>query len=531
MMLGSLVLLAGLFWLLLRSPAQNRATTELFFYCAAGVREAVEPIVADYAEQYGVTVQVQYGGSNTLLSQIEVGRVGDLYLAADESYTTLAREKDLVQEIIPVAVMRPVIAVRQGNPGSIQTIDDLLRDDVRVALGNPGQAAVGKLARELLSASGQWEQLAEHASVLKPTVHDVANDIKIGSVDAGIIWDAVVAQYPDLEAIRVPELDPGAARISVGILNSADVPTEALRFARYLTARDRGLIEFTKRGYEVVDGDVWADEPQLVFYAGAVNRRALEPVIEAFSQREGVSVQTVYNGCGILTAQMRSILDQHTSGFPDFYMACDQYYLDEVEELFQDAVQISTTDIVIVVQPGNPQNIETLDDLARPGVRVVLGQPEQCTIGVLSRRLLDDAGLYEKVLAENVKSQTTSSALLIPAITTGAADAVLAYRSDTLAESDKFDVITIDSPLAHAVQPYGIARTSEFKHLGRRLLEAIARSRESFEAAGFAWQLAGPSAPPDDDSPGENAEATDTSPAVPAESNAASRATLGADGT
>jgi molybdenum ABC transporter molybdate-binding protein len=456
------------------------------------MRIPVERIAAEYEQQYGVHVQLQYGGSNTLLSQMEVSQVGDLYLAADEMYIDLAQDKGLVREAIPVARMRPVLAVAAGNPQGVSGIKDLLRDDVRVALANADQAAVGREARALLRETGQWSELEQHVrahGVFKPTVSDVANDIKLGAVDAGIVWDATAAQYPEIEAIPVPELEPGVSLISVGVMSRSKQPTTALRFARFLAARDRGLRYFSDAGFQAVDGDVWAEVPELTFFVGSVNRRALEETVKEFAQREVVEINTVYNGCGILTAQMRSMLgDDQTGGFPDMYMACDVYYLDTVRDLFQDAVNVSNTDIVIVVQEGNPKQIQGLPDLARPGVRVAVGQPEQCTIGVLSKRLLQAEGLYEEV-QQNIVTQTATSALLVPNITTGSADAVLAYATDTLAEQDKCDTVPIDSPLAKAIQPYSIARSSDFKYLGRRLYQAIARSRERFEKAGFVWRL------------------------------------------
>ena len=78
--------------------------------------------------------------------------------------------------------------------------------------------------------------------------------------------------------------------------------------------------------------------------------------LQPLEQREGVVVNTVYNGCGILTAQMRTILDQQQgSGFPDTYMACDRYYLESVKDWFQDDVDISDTSVVIAVPKGNIQ--------------------------------------------------------------------------------------------------------------------------------------------------------------------------------
>lgn len=470
------------------------AADELTLFCAAGLRQPVEQIVADYQREYQVAVRVQYGGSNTLLGQIEAGGVGDLYLAGEETYAEVARDKGLAREVLPIAVQRPVIAVERGNPKKITGLDDLLRDDVRVALANPDQAAIGRLTRQLLESTGTWARLADQVTqrgVFKPTVSDLANDLKLGTVDATILWDATVAQYPELEAISSSDLQSAGARVVVCVLTSARQPTAALRFARYLTAKDRGLPAFKAKGYEVVDGDRWAESPEVTFFVGSVNRRAIEDTVKAFQEREGVTVNTVYNGCGILTAQMKTVRDQQSGGFPDLYMACDVYYLENVKEWFQEAAEVSDNQIVMVVEKGNPKGIRELRDLLRPGVRVVVGQPEQCTIGALTRRLLENEGVYDGVM-KNVVSQTATSAMLVPAVTTGSADVALAYDTDAKSESGRIEMVRIDSPYTKAIQPFAIARSSEHKELARRLFQAIAATREKFEAAGFGWRMVCP---------------------------------------
>ncbi len=491
--LGAIALLAGLLVLLLRPDrSASGGSSNLVLFCAAGMRVPIEAICAEFERECGVHVDIQYGGSNTLLNQLQVSRAADLYLAADDAYLAIAREKGVVRESIAVAEMEPVIVVPRGNPGGIGGIADLLRPGVRVALGSPDQAAIGKATRKALRASGQWDALEQHArasGVFKPTVPDVANSVEIGSVDAGIVWSATALQYPGLEAIDTPELARGASRITIGVTSWSEPAATALNFARYVAASNRGLPVFAKLGYRPVDGDPWRLHPELTFFAGSVNRRALEPVIQRFEAREGVRVNTVYNGCGILTAQMRTIRGNDDPGFPDVYMACDVYYLDTVAELFGEGTRLSQTDIVIAVAKGNPKRIQRLSDLARPGIRVAIGQPEQCTIGVLTRRLLESVDLYQKLLQDNVVTQTASSAMLVPAVITGAADATLAYRTDTLAEAERIDAVTIDAPLAKAVQPFAVARTTPYRHLAERLFLELRDARADFEAAGFHWRL------------------------------------------
>ncbi|HIA19875.1 MAG TPA: molybdate ABC transporter substrate-binding protein [Planctomycetaceae bacterium] len=490
--IASVLIVSLLFLMLLRKPPGTAEAKELVLYCAAGMRYPMQEIITKYQQEYGVTISAQFQGSNTLLAQIEVSKTGDLYLAADSSYVELARQKGLAQESLSLAHMKPVIVVHKDNK-TIHSIDDLISPQHRVALGNPDAAAIGKKTRKLLTTSGHWEALNANVTkhgVYKPTVNEVATDVRLGSVHAGVIWDATAIQFPDLKQISCPALDAGDASIEICVLKSSKHPTAALKFARYIAARDRGLQTFGKKGFRIADGDVWEEHPELTFFAGSVNSRALKSIITSFEQREGVTVNTVYNGCGILTSQMRSMAKNKGKGFPDSYMACDVYYLKAVQDLFEEGIHVSDTDIMLVVQKGNPKQIRQVSDLTRDGIRVAIGHPEQCTIGVLSRRLLEEAHVYQAIKSKgNVVTETASSALLIPNITTGAADAVLAYRSDTLAEREKLEVVAIESDLAKAIQPYSTARSSQHKALSGRLFDTIARSRDQFEKAGFNWRL------------------------------------------
>jgi len=474
-----------------RPPRTEASGTTLLFYCAAGIKPPVLAAAQKYEKEYGVTVQLQYGGSGTLLSNIQVSRAGDLYLAADPSYTDIAHQKGLIRERLPLAYQHPVIAVAKGNPKNIKSIADLLRDDVRVSLGNPDAASIGKQTKEILVGTGQWEDVCKRVTdhgVFKPTVPEVAYAIKIGAADAGIIWDATANQYPEIDCVDVLAFEKEKKAITVAVLADSPKAKEALRFARYLNSTVGNEI-FRECGYEAVDGDDWVFSPEITFFCGAVNRRAVDEVIKAFEEREGVTVNTVYNGCGILTGQMRTIRqEQGGKGFPDTYMACDRYYLDAVSEWFQDGVDISEADMVIAVPKGNPRGIASLADLAKPDIRIGVGQPDQCTIGILTRILLQKEGLYAQVM-QNVVMQTASSSMLVPAVATKSADAVIAYATDTRAEADKVDSVSIDSDYAMAVQPFSIARASNHKYLGRRLFESVAAARDNFEAAGFRYRL------------------------------------------
>ena len=489
---GSLVIVVLLLFSL-RKPERSPASAvgspgtsnELMIFCAASNRAVMEAIRADYEQEYEVEVQVQYGPSQTLLSSIEVARNGDLYLPADDSYLKIAREKNLIEESLPLATMQAVVAVKKGNPKGIQSFDDLLHEDVRLVQANPDVAAIGNLTRETLSKSGQWTDLQEHTRAHRPTVTDVANDVKVGAADATIVFDAVLTTYEDLEAVSLPELSGAQASIAVGVVSSSKQPTSALHFARYLAARDRGLAHYQKLGFTPAEGDEWADVPKLTLYAGSMLRPAIDQSVTDFEKREGIEVTRVYNGCGILVAQMQA--GQH----PDAYFACDKEFMSQVTELFPESVDVSQNELVIMVEKGNPHKIATLKDLARPGLRVGVGHEKQCAMGWITQRTLIEGGVRDEVM-ENVTVQTPTGDMLVNQLKAGSLDAAVAYLSNAAGSGDVIDAVRITGiPCSQAIQPFAVAENSQFKQLAARLYERLiaTESRERFLQEGFRWNL------------------------------------------
>ncbi len=489
------VLVALLFAMQRKGPRPSSERIVLF--AAAGIKAPVDDLVAAYEAHAGggtgraPRIEVQFAGSGDLLARLETGASADLYLAADESYLDLAREKGLVREVLPLAKMVPVLAFAKGKEGAADTLAGLVgatAEGFRLGFGETGSTAVGKIGREAFAAAGLWGDLEDRIAVMKPTVNELGIDLQIGALDGAIVWDTIARQF-GLAYVEIPGLSERGVGVVLGVTESSEAPASALHFARFAASPEHGSEIFERHHFDPVPGDPWADRPELLLFSGAINRNAIGAVVESFEQREGVSVSATFNGCGILTSQMKAMGDQTPeSGFPDLYVACDIYYMKPVEDWFEERVAVSATDLVIVTQKGNPHGIAALSDLAKPGLRVILGNATHCTIGALSEQLLRYEKLHDAV-APNVVEQTTSSALLVPAVVTGAADATLAYRTDTFAESDRLEVVAVESVAARAVQPFGRSRTTRYPQLARRFYEHLSRGREEYGEFGFDWLI------------------------------------------
>ncbi|MEN7547779.1 molybdate ABC transporter substrate-binding protein [Rapidithrix thailandica] len=467
------------------APSQeNREKKDLFFYCAAGMKPAVEKIAKAYQQEFGVTVNIQYGGSGTLLSNLRIAKGNaDLYLAADQSYIDNAREYDLIEEVQPVAFLRPVIAVAKGNPKNIQGLNDLKNPEIKTALANPDAASVGRQTKKILQGTGDWDAINANVKVLKPTVNEVANDIKLGAIDAGIIWDATANQYPEIEQISVPEFDAHRKKVTVAVLKSSSNPTQTLHFIRYMASKNKGLKVFEELGYQAVEGDTWEDQPEILFYSGGVNRVAIEKTIQAFEKREGVNVTRVYNGCGILVSQIKAGQN------PDAYFSCDRSFMDDVQSRFTDIQDVSHTKIVILTNKENTHQIHSLEDLTKEGISVGVCNPQQSALGALTARMLEGMGLLEGVM-KNVKVQTPTADLLVNQLKTGALGAAIVYEANTSQVKDQLTVIPLSNEGALAVQNFGISTNSKHKYLTQRLFQTITSqtSKANFENNGFGWE-------------------------------------------
>ena len=487
---ATVILVAALVLMLMphRQPAvppksANGPKQSLLVYCAAGIKAPIEAIARAYEKEYGVEVQLQYGGSGTLLGNIRVAKAGDLFVAGDASFIRMGREQGVIAEAIPLAQMHPVIAVRAGNPKHIQNVNDLLREDVSVALANPEAASIGKVTEKLLGPSGTWAALKPRVKVFKPTVNDIANDVKLGAVDAGIVWDSTARQYPELQIVNDPILAGASETVMVGVLRASQRPTAALHFARYLAARDRGLPVFAQNHYEPVAGDAWADAPEIVLFSGAMLRPGIEKTLKEFEAREGCRITTVYNGCGILCAQMRA------GERPDGYFSCDTSFMNSVADLYLTPENIVDNNLMILVQKGNPKGIRSVQDLLQPGLRVGLPHHEKSAMGNIAWKMLQQMNVYD-ALQQNMKVESPTGDFLVNQLRTGSLDAIIACRSNYVPVRDSLDAIAIDQPIAHMVQPYAVGRETRYKAMMTRLRDTLTdvESRERFQAVGFGWQ-------------------------------------------
>ncbi len=225
---------------------------ELHFFCGSVVKMPMDEIVSRYEKEKGITVKVTYGGSGTLLSQMELSHRGDLYLSGSPDFIVLGEEKGLLVKgsAQPLAWLIPALIVSKGNPAKIRSLDDLTRNGVRVGMGNPESVCLGLYGVELLQANNLLKKVLPRVKVFAKSCEDVISLVLLKSVDVVIGWDICASWNPkELELVKIsPEKIPRIAYIAVAVPVSAKDRKASDGFITYLRSAPSREI-FRKWGY------------------------------------------------------------------------------------------------------------------------------------------------------------------------------------------------------------------------------------------------------------------------------------------
>ena len=130
--------------------------------------------------------------------------------------------------------------------------------------------------------------------------------------------------------------------------------------------------------------------------------------------------------------------------------------------LVEKPIPFATNTLVLVLPKSNPAGIRTVDDLTRPGVKVVIGDPG-VPVGAYTRTVLKTLGISTAVL-KNVVSQETDVRNVLTKVTLGEADAGFVYVTDARTVKGKVAVIAIrESAQPHVVYEVAVVKSSRYK--------------------------------------------------------------------
>jgi molybdate transport system substrate-binding protein len=192
-----------------------------------------------------------------------------------------------------------------------------------------------------------------------------------------------------------------------------------------------------------IDDLITKNPDALFIYCGAGLKKPMQAMGSAFTNKTSIPVVFNFAGSGALLTQMDITHKGDIfvpGGTADYTNALDKNLVEK------DPRYLAYHVPMIGVQKGNPQNIISIEDLTKPGLKLGLGDIKATAIGAAGDKLFKKLGIDTDV-EKNVVMRAATINELVTALNTGSIDA-------SLLTMDQIDNKTMDAFALKDVNDY-----------------------------------------------------------------------------
>lgn len=186
----------------------------------------------------------------------------------------------------------------------------------------------------------------------------------------------------------------------------------------------------------VAGAPAWGQE--LYAYVGAGLRPPVDVLIEAYTQKTGVTVKTEYGGSGQLLTRIGE------TGKGDLFIPGSTVYTDKLKEKggVREEKILVLHGPVLAVANDKADTLQSFADLAKPGVKLGLGDPAAMALGRTADEILTRSGQGEAI-ARNVTVRAATVKQLALYVIDGNVDAAIIGAAEAAQSPGKFVVRAI----------------------------------------------------------------------------------------
>ena len=233
---------------------------------------------------------------------------------------------------------------------------------------------------------------------------------------------------------------------------------------------------------------------ELTVFTAASLTGAFGEIGQMYKNETNISVAFNFDGSQALRTQMEN------GAYADVFASANQKQMKAVESdalMNNSSVVIFTKNkLSLIVPKGNPAKIINLSDLAKPGLKIVMGTKD-VPVGDYALQIISKLGNdsaygpdYKTKVMANVISQETSVNYVVTKVALGEADVGFAYVSDiTKNLTSKVDKIDIpDEYNVVAQYPMGILLESKYPLQSQEFMSLVLsdKGKAVLERYGFA---------------------------------------------
>jgi len=251
---GKLILIGFPFSLFLCLPSCNAKEDQIMVFAASSLVEVLAPIGDSFAEQEGVPIVFNFGGSDSLAQQIQRGAEADVYLSAgDQPMDTLESEGFLLSNTRRNILTNQLVLVsRQDSNLDYNTAEIFASSKIsRVAVTDPSLAPAGRYSVTALEKIGVWEHILEKV-IFAPNVRATLSYVESGNADIGIVYRTDSTNRNRLQVVfEFPKDSYGPIIYPAAVLKDSSNKEVAFRFITFLSD-NKARTEFKDHNFEPI---------------------------------------------------------------------------------------------------------------------------------------------------------------------------------------------------------------------------------------------------------------------------------------
>ena len=249
----ALLVAAGLAWTGGVQPVSAQGKAVVVF-AAASLKNGLDEIAGHWRRETGKKAIISYGGSNTLIKQIEKGAPADIFLSADLEWMDYGQQKDLIKPESRFNLLgnRLVLIARREDSRdvNIQQGFDLvaLLKGGRLAMGNVEAVPAGIYGKAALEKLGVWDNVKDEVTQAE-NVRAALVLVSKGKASLGIVYQTDAAADLGVKIVGLFPENTHPRIIYPVALTKASTNADAQTFLNYMRLQTRS---FEIQGFTVL---------------------------------------------------------------------------------------------------------------------------------------------------------------------------------------------------------------------------------------------------------------------------------------
>lgn len=214
---------------------------------------------------------------------------------------------------------------------------------------------------------------------------------------------------------------------------------------------------------------------QLRIFVGSASRPPTEEAVRRFEEITGSRIELHVGSSGEMLSQIE-LTEKGDIYFPG---SSDYMELAKRRGVVDPATEVRVAYVLPALNTpkGNPKGIRSLEDLAKPGVRVGLARPDTVCVGLYAVEVLERAGLSERV-RKNIVTYAESCAKTVQIVATRQVDAVLGWEVFGHWEPERVETVFLPPESVPRIGyiPAAVCRSSKEREVAQAFLEFLISS-------------------------------------------------------